>query len=92
MSPLNTRKIFRKACLLLAVLLLAPLAGFPSAKAGSRPKGKPAAKSSGGDKVLLSLRIAKARKEHRGIAYYTSVARQQKNRRPATARPPSSAR
>jgi len=67
--------------LLAASLLPVPSAGFPSDKPGLR-----------GDKVLLSLRIAKARKEQRGIAYYKSVARQMKLRRSATAPRPSSAR
>lgn len=67
--------------LLFALLLSAPTICFSGENAGFR-----------GDKVLLSLRIAKARKEQHGISYYKSVARQMKLRRPATAPRPSSSR
>ena len=70
-----------KMLLLCAVFLLAPALVFPAEKAP--PRGK---------KVLLSLRIAKARKEQRGISFYKSVVRQMKSRRPAATRPASSAR
>ena len=67
--------------LLFAFLLPAPSSGFPAEKAASRV-----------NKVLLSLRIAKAGKEQRRITYYKSVARQMKCRRSASTRPASSAR
>lgn len=38
------------------------------------------AQSQGGNKTLLSLRIAEATKEQRRMTYYKSVVRQQKNR------------
>lgn len=67
--------------LLLVFLLSAPSTGLPAEKTLPHP-----------DKVLLSLRIAKARKEQRGINYYKSVARQIKMRRAAMAPHPSSER
>ena len=70
-----------KMLLFCAVFLLAPALVFPAEKAPPR-----------GNKVLLSLRIAKARKEQRGIAFYKSIARQMKSRRASTTRPASSAR
>ena len=69
------------ALLLFAFLLPAPSPGFPAEKAPPRV-----------NKVLLSLRIAKAGVEQRRISYYKSVARQMKYRRPAIPPPPSSAR
>jgi hypothetical protein len=45
-----------------------------------------------GDKVLLSLKIAGARKETHRIEYYKSITRQRKHPRPVTASPPSSVR
>ncbi len=48
--------------------------------------------SPGGNKPLLSLRIAEARKERSRTMYYKSVIRQQKNRRPTAAPHPPSAR
>ena len=70
-----------KGGLLLAVFLAAPAAAVSAESAGTR-----------GDKVMLSLQIAKARKEPREIELYKSLARQRKHRRPFTAPPPSSAR
>ncbi len=89
MTSLNR---FRCGCLFLAILLLAPAAGHPSEKNTPRPKDKTTTASTVDSKILLSIRIAKARKARRGIAYYTSVARQRKNRGTSTAHPPSSAR
>lgn len=66
---------------LCAVFLLAPALVFTAEKEPPR-----------GNKVLLSLRIAKARKEQRGITYYKSVIRQEKRRHPAAPHPASSAR
>lgn len=77
---MNARKSLF-SLLLVAFLFPAPSICFPGENPGPRS-----------DKVLLSLRIAKARKEQRGISYYKSVARQMKLRRPATALRPSSAR
>jgi hypothetical protein len=84
-------KRIRYGCLFLALLLLAAADVFPSEKKIPRQKEKEAA-SAVDSKILLSLRIAKARKARRGTTYYMSVARQRKNRGPSNARPPSSER
>jgi hypothetical protein len=69
--------------LLFAVLLpaITPGTAFPSEKAAPR-----------GNKVLLSLKIARSRNARTEIRYYKSIARQQKVKRSLTPRHPSSAR
>ena len=78
--------------ILLPFLLLASSTGLPAEKPGAAQGIKARAIPTAGDKLLLSLRIAKARKAGRKIGYFKSVARQQRHGRPATAPPPSSAR